>query len=397
VEHIDLYLVGPEMSGNCAIPCLGQGQGHGQGQGEGKGKKGGGASSSPTATSSTSMCITAYRGTTSAFFTAHTALLSTDANVFVVGCNCGFGNWENPMPIRFDLLDAWLKDLYFLTSLNIPIAFTCANDYADLTGETAIMQRLLGANFVIEPQENPFSYASTLVPPSANKDSDYSRGNSYIYGIQGSDRTRRRVVNFKEEKMTRIGQVVKTLNAVKEQPWFETWTTARLWKALPSTPTPTPTPTPAPAPALATTDISTSSSTTVFAVEDAVVASIAALDISESVQATPSPTPTPPTSTPPTAPTAISELPLTLVVKESSEGSVKYEFTNGLVGLAIRTRQHTTLDLSVGNQGRTVKFSLPGGQIEESPLPRAVIVSTVAAKFNKKKGTLTITATATEA
>ena len=72
---------------------------------------------------------------------------------------------QNPESRRYELLRSWLPDLQFLTATSLPLLFTCANDYADLTGETAILGQLLGARFIVRPQENPFSYASTMVPP----------------------------------------------------------------------------------------------------------------------------------------------------------------------------------------------------------------------------------------
>ena len=98
-----------------------------------------------------------FRGTAIEFFRASLDLLQ--ANTFVAGCNCGFGNWENPLPRRYDLLFEWIPDLYFLTATRLPCLFLCANDYADLAGETAVMQRIMGCQFTLEPAENPFSYA----------------------------------------------------------------------------------------------------------------------------------------------------------------------------------------------------------------------------------------------
>lgn len=95
-------------------------------------------------------------------------------------------------------MKSWFPDLQFLTATNLPLFFTCANDYADLVGETTILRHLLGARFIAAPQENPFSYASTMVPPNtASADNtvkegqDFSRGNSFVYAVQGCERSRR--------------------------------------------------------------------------------------------------------------------------------------------------------------------------------------------------------------
>ena len=75
---------------------------------------------------------------------------------------------QNPEKKRYDLLKSWFPDLQFLTATSLPLLFTCANDYADLLGETVIMRHILGARFVLLPQENPFSFASTMVPPQSD-------------------------------------------------------------------------------------------------------------------------------------------------------------------------------------------------------------------------------------
>lgn len=139
-----------------------------------------------------------FKGTVIEFFRCQISLLRSPT--IVVGVNCGFGNWENFGSQRFDLLQSWLPDLYFLTSTSLPLFFTCANDYADLQGEIKVMYHILGAKFVARGEENPFSYASTFIPPekdptsSAGTESNYSRGNSFWYAVQGFDRNRRRKV-----------------------------------------------------------------------------------------------------------------------------------------------------------------------------------------------------------
>ena len=139
------------------------------------------------------------RGTAKEFFRAHPALLSPTSLCVVVGLNCGFGNWENPLPKRYDLLLEWLGDLYFLTGTKMPLIFTCANDYADLDGESQIMQKLLGCRYLIAPMENPYGFASTFIAEDTNGESvnNYSRGNSFLYAVQGCELGRRRVLNLK--------------------------------------------------------------------------------------------------------------------------------------------------------------------------------------------------------
>jgi hypothetical protein len=162
LKQIYLYLVGPEMK-----------------------------SSEPVVHPSGRMNTISFQGTSTAFFRQHIDLLQD--NTIVVGLNCGFGNWENPIHCRYDLLFSWLPDLYFLTGTKLPLLFTCANDYADLEGEVKVMNEIMGTYFLTMPQENSFSYASTMVAPNHTNDKDggYSRGNSFWYAVQGCDKGRR--------------------------------------------------------------------------------------------------------------------------------------------------------------------------------------------------------------
>lgn len=126
------------------------------------------------------------------------------------GFNCGFGNFENPMPKKFDLLLSWISDLFFLTGTQLPLFFTCANHYADVSGEISIMYHILGASLILLPQENPFSFASTLIPPKTKwaskgeEPTEFSRGNSYFYGVQYCDKLRRKRINVNIEEKSRI-------------------------------------------------------------------------------------------------------------------------------------------------------------------------------------------------
>ena len=107
------------------------------------------------------------------FFRANSDLLSQ--LTFVYGLNCGFGNWENPLPVRYNLLLEWLQDLYFLTGTQLPLVFTCANDYADLSGENQIMQKLMGSYYLLPPTENPFGFASTFISSESKVRYAYSK------------------------------------------------------------------------------------------------------------------------------------------------------------------------------------------------------------------------------
>jgi hypothetical protein len=164
VEQINVFLVGPEIL----------------------------STDSPVKPSSGRLRIKYFKGTAIQFFRANPSLLRVNGNTFVVGVNCGFGNFENPLPARYELLMSWLPDLFFLTATKLPLLFMCANDYADLAGESAVMLSVCGANFLASPSQNPFSFASTLVPERrATTQDDYSCGNSYWYAVYGFSKSRR--------------------------------------------------------------------------------------------------------------------------------------------------------------------------------------------------------------
>ncbi len=202
VEHVKLFLVGPEIS----------------------------ATSSPVYRSQhqnlrSNMTAHAFKGTTSDFFRAKPDLLN--GGCIVVGFNCGFGNFENPLPGRYDLLLSWLPDLKFLSGTQLPVFFFCANDYADLAGEVGLMSQFLGASFIAAPQYNPFAFASNFVPQTENpagvpndqrRGSQFTCGNSFWYGIQGSLPCLRRPLTVDPLSPRRADQVSQALKALDGLP-----------------------------------------------------------------------------------------------------------------------------------------------------------------------------------
>lgn len=152
------------------------------------------------------------------FFRDRTQLLSELC--VVIGFNCGFGNFANPLPRRYDLLLDWLADLYFLTGTQLPLVFTCANDHEDVAGESQVMQKLMGAQYLIPPFENPVGFASTFI--SSEGETNYSRGNSFIYAVQGSIRERRKALNLskrKSDKQSIIAEIAHVFKTVKTIPF----------------------------------------------------------------------------------------------------------------------------------------------------------------------------------
>jgi hypothetical protein len=128
------------------------------------------------------------QGTFTDFVNHPEATGCTPHNTVLIGYNTGFGNFVESG--KFDLLFSWLPDLYAITNAGFPAIFTCANDYADMNGEFAVQSRVLGAKMLLLPQQNPFSMASHL-HEDGKKYTAWSRGNSFLYAVQGSDPARR--------------------------------------------------------------------------------------------------------------------------------------------------------------------------------------------------------------
>lgn len=92
-----------------------------------------------------------------------------------------------------------------------------------------MMQRIMGARFILHPAENPFGYASTFVPPGAkDPTADFSRGNACIYAVQGHDPARRRKID-PSDTANRLVALASVLKTCPELPFAETWGTAALW------------------------------------------------------------------------------------------------------------------------------------------------------------------------
>lgn len=190
VHHVHLYLVGPELSctENNVLPfhrpLLSD------------------IEMSWSALELAHLTAHTHKGTASDFFKSHKHLIplpsmvaglsQRSVNTIAVGLNCGFGNFDNPGPSRYDLLISWYGDLAFLCSLQcLPMIFTCANDYADLTGEVMLHSNYFGSIFLCNPNQNPFCCASTFVAEGHNSTEDFSCGNIYWYAVQGSDSRRK--------------------------------------------------------------------------------------------------------------------------------------------------------------------------------------------------------------
>ena len=84
-------------------------------------------------------------------------------NTLFIGLNTGLGIKHAA------LIMSWVKDLKFLLKKKYSIVFTSANDYEDLAGETFIMNNILEANYIIQPEKNPFCGMTRYYLPGKDK------------------------------------------------------------------------------------------------------------------------------------------------------------------------------------------------------------------------------------
>ncbi|POM59473.1 hypothetical protein PHPALM_31797 [Phytophthora palmivora] len=140
-----------------------------------------------------------FRGTFGDFQDSQHFSYCTPETSVIVGYNTGFGNFVDSC--RHELLLSWLPDLYRIAESKIPAIFTCANDYADMNGEFAVQSRVIGANMLLLPKQNPFSAASHF-HEEGQRDSAWSRGSSFLYVVCGIDKSRPRQKFLWEKKPT---------------------------------------------------------------------------------------------------------------------------------------------------------------------------------------------------
>ena len=75
-----------------------------------------------------------------------------------------------------------------LLKTNLPAFFSCANDYSDLAGETAIMENILGANFLLRGRASPFK-AVTMMTADEKKQTNKRKGKGRNNKDRGADQS----------------------------------------------------------------------------------------------------------------------------------------------------------------------------------------------------------------
>lgn len=156
----------------------------------------------------TSLTVVPFRGTFGEFQQSRAFETCNATNTVIIGYNTGFGSFvgEND----YQLLLSWLPDLYAIADSGIPAIFTCANDYSDMNGEFAVQSRVVGAEMLLLPQQNPFSAASHL-HEEGKQETAWSRASSFLYVIQGYDSSRRIHLDPSDSKV--IEKVTARLDA----------------------------------------------------------------------------------------------------------------------------------------------------------------------------------------
>ena len=127
-------------------------------------------------------CLTAsaHRETAGAYLSR----LGPSAPCLMMGFNTGMGGGGGA------LARAWASDLVAtLKRPNTPALFTCANAFADVSGELGVF-RALGARFLVQPAANPFrAYTHAVGEVCLASDDDAraqaSCANAFVYAVLG--------------------------------------------------------------------------------------------------------------------------------------------------------------------------------------------------------------------
>ena len=127
-----------------------------------------------------------FRGTLREFMAARADLFErpravSGADTVICGFNTGFGSGVAK------LMESWSLDLVALIRSRVPAIFTCANDYSDLAGESAIMGEILGANYLLQGVPSPFKAVTVMKAEdqSLSADRSWSCSSSFVYAVQG--------------------------------------------------------------------------------------------------------------------------------------------------------------------------------------------------------------------
>jgi hypothetical protein len=105
--------------------------------------------------------------------------LPLDQTLFL-GYNPGFGSGYA------ELLESWAKDLVNLFDLGYHVAFTQANDYSDLVGETKVLFTIFEdkVHYAMAAQNNPYR-AITHYVAEGKKETSWSCANHSFYVLRG--------------------------------------------------------------------------------------------------------------------------------------------------------------------------------------------------------------------
>lgn len=143
--------------------------------------RGGGGGARQAVDGTTNMTSSVFKGTLRQWMGSECAAhVKEKRQLVVIGYNTGLGSGE------LSLMASWLPDLIALIKAGLPAAFTCANEAADLFGETRVMGKLLKARFVVEPYKNKWHAVTTYRCEGEQGEKEYTCANSFVYAVCGT-------------------------------------------------------------------------------------------------------------------------------------------------------------------------------------------------------------------
>ena len=145
---------------------------------------------------------------------AYLRRLTPSAPCLVMGFNTGLGGGGGA------LARAWAPDLVaMLKRPRTPLAFTCANAFADLKGELGVF-KALGARFIVDPVSNPFRAYTRAVGEAAGEGFDdrntlASCANAYTYAVFGFQERKGPGIGVRDDQLCAIAVAAAERSAGK--------------------------------------------------------------------------------------------------------------------------------------------------------------------------------------
>jgi hypothetical protein len=120
--------------------------------------------------------VTIFKGPLSDFIKEY-GIDINPKSTFIVGFNTGIACG------KIKILEGWLPDIVMVLKCDYHLCLTSANDHTDLKNETILFQKVIDAQYCLQPIENPFSAPTRYYAPGM-KDEWYTNA-SHIYAVKG--------------------------------------------------------------------------------------------------------------------------------------------------------------------------------------------------------------------